>query len=80
MEITAIPISSLQVSAWAHLRALLDFFRLMKPRVMLLAVFTALVGLVIISSSAALPARFHPSSAGRRQPAGRRRRADPRHH
>jgi heme O synthase-like polyprenyltransferase len=36
MEITAIPISRLQVSAWAHLRALLDFFRLMKPRVMLL--------------------------------------------
>src|SRR6266545_8104788 len=48
MKITAIPVSRLQLPSWARLTARLpDFVTLMKPRVMLLAVFTAIVGLVI---------------------------------
>jgi protoheme IX farnesyltransferase len=48
MEITAIPISRLPAPARSHFATRLpDFLVLMKPRVMLLAVFTALVGLTI---------------------------------
>ncbi len=48
MRITAIPASCLQLPVRAHSTTRLpDFFALMKPRVMLLAVFTALVGLMI---------------------------------
>ena len=48
MRITAIPASCLQLPVRAHSTTRLpDFFTLMKPRVMLLAVFTALVGLMI---------------------------------
>ena len=45
---TAISLSRPQVPSWSRLAARLpDFITLMKPRVMALAVFTALVGLVI---------------------------------
>ena len=44
MNTTAIPVSRLRLSLSARLS---DFVTLMKPRVMLLAVFTAVVGLVI---------------------------------
>jgi heme o synthase len=48
MKTTAISVSRLQVPSSSRLAARLpDFFMLMKPRVMVLAVFTALVGLVI---------------------------------
>src|SRR5882762_10070038 len=48
MKTTAISVSRLQVPSSSRLAARLpDFVSLMKPRVMLLAVFTALVGLVI---------------------------------
>jgi protoheme IX farnesyltransferase len=48
MKITAIPISRLQLPLRLPLVARLpDFLALMKPRVMLLAVFTAVVGLAI---------------------------------
>src|SRR5712672_2551150 len=48
MKTTAISVSRLQVSSSSRLAARLpDFVMLMKPRVMVLAVFTALVGLVI---------------------------------
>src|SRR6266571_7131273 len=48
MKITAISVSRLQVPSPSRLAARLpDFVMLMKPRVMALAVFTALVGLVI---------------------------------
>jgi protoheme IX farnesyltransferase len=48
MELTAIPLSRLQGSARSRFATRLpDFIALMKPRVMLLAVFTALVGLMI---------------------------------
>src|ERR1700704_2148464 len=48
MKTTAISVSRLQVPSPSRLAARLpDFFMLMKPRVMVLAVFTALVGLVI---------------------------------
>ena len=48
MNITAISVSRLQLPSRSRLAARLpDFVSLMKPRVMLLAVFTALVGLVI---------------------------------
>jgi protoheme IX farnesyltransferase len=48
MEITAIPLTRLQASSPAHITTRLPaFFALMKPRVMLLAVFTAIVGLMI---------------------------------
>ena len=48
MNITAISVSRLQLPSRSRLAARLpDFVALMKPRVMLLAVFTALVGLVI---------------------------------
>src|SRR6266404_188507 len=48
MKTTAISISRLQVPSSSRLAARLpDFVLLMKPRVMVLAVFTALVGLVI---------------------------------
>src|SRR6266581_7021031 len=48
MKTTAISVSRLQVSSSSRLAARLpDFVMLMKPRVMLLAVFTALVGLII---------------------------------
>jgi protoheme IX farnesyltransferase len=48
MRTTAITVSRLPLSSRSHLAARLpDFFALMKPRVMSLAVFTALVGLVI---------------------------------
>ena len=48
MKTTAIPVSRLQLPSRSRLTArLADFVSLMKPRVMLLAVFTALVGLMI---------------------------------
>jgi protoheme IX farnesyltransferase len=48
MKTTAVPVSHLQFPSRIRLRArLADFITLMKPRVMLLAVFTALVGLII---------------------------------
>ena len=47
MEIIAIPLSRLRASSWRHFTTRLsDFFALIKRRVMLLAVFTALVGLM----------------------------------
>ena len=48
MEITAFPLSRLQLPARSGFTARLpDFLVLMKQRVMLLAVFTAFVGLLI---------------------------------
>ena len=48
MKTTAIPVSELELPSRRGLTARLpDFFMLMKPRVMTLAVFTALVGLLI---------------------------------
>src|SRR6266478_1435034 len=48
MNSTAIQVSRLQLPAWCRVPARLpDFVALMKPRVMMLAVFTALVGLAI---------------------------------
>src|SRR5260221_1774794 len=48
MDSTAISVSRLQLPAWCRVPArLTDFVALMKPRVMMLAVFTALVGLAI---------------------------------
>jgi protoheme IX farnesyltransferase len=48
MKTTAIPVPRLQVLPWSRLIVRLpDFIALTKPRVMLLAVFTALVGLFI---------------------------------
>ena len=48
MKTTAIPASHLPLAARFRLSArMADFVSLMKPRVMLLAVFTALVGLII---------------------------------
>src|SRR6201996_8600848 len=48
MKITAIPITRLRSSTQSHFEARTSaFVALMKPRVMLLAVFTALVGLMI---------------------------------
>src|SRR5580704_13379315 len=48
MKTTAIPVQQLQFPSSSRLTTRLsDFFALMKPRVMLLAVFTALVGLII---------------------------------
>src|SRR5712671_4931165 len=48
MKTTAISVIHPHLPSWSRLTALLaDFVTLMKPRVMLLAVFTALVGLVI---------------------------------
>ena len=48
MKSTAIPVSDLTWPAWLRLTARLpDFVMLMKPRVMMLAVFTAVVGLVV---------------------------------
>src|SRR5580693_1669695 len=51
MKTTAIPVPQLQLPSSSRLTTRLsDFFALMKPRVMLLAVFTALVGLTIAPS------------------------------
>jgi protoheme IX farnesyltransferase len=48
MKTAAISVLRLQLPSWSHATArLADFVSLMKPRVMLLAVFTAHVGLVI---------------------------------
>lgn len=48
MKTTAISVSRPQLASWSRLMARAsDFAALMKPRVMLLAVFTALVGLMI---------------------------------
>jgi heme o synthase len=48
MEITAILLFRQRVPSWCRFTARLpDFFGLMKPRVMLLAVFTVFVGLRI---------------------------------
>src|SRR5215472_4274826 len=48
MEIIAIPVPRLKQSAQSRISARLpDFITLMKPRVMVLAVFTAVVGLMI---------------------------------
>jgi heme o synthase len=48
MKTTAIPILQLQLPSLSRLTTRLsDFFSLMKPRVMLLAVFTAFVGLMV---------------------------------
>jgi protoheme IX farnesyltransferase len=50
MSTTAIPLSRPQLPAWCRSTARLpDFVALMKPRVMALAVFTAIVGLAIAS-------------------------------
>src|SRR5277367_6200241 len=55
MKTTAIPISRLQLPSSPRLTTRLsDFVALMKPRVMALAVFTALVGMMIA------PARLDP--------------------
>jgi protoheme IX farnesyltransferase len=48
MKTTAVPVAFPESFSWLRLTARLpDFVTLMKPRVMLLAVFTALVGLVV---------------------------------
>src|SRR5258705_1516985 len=48
MKTTAISVTHPHLPSWSRLTArLADFVTLMKPRVMLLAVFTALVGLII---------------------------------
>src|SRR5580700_1846888 len=48
MKTTAVPVALPQPFSWSGFTARLpDFVSLMKPRVMLLAVFTALVGLII---------------------------------
>src|SRR4029077_9545686 len=48
MKTTALPVSRLQFTPWSGLTARVpDFIALMKPRVMVLAVFTAAVGLFI---------------------------------
>ena len=48
MKTTAIPVPRLQVLPWSRLIVRLPhFIALTKPRVMLLAVFTALVGLFV---------------------------------
>jgi heme o synthase len=48
MKTTAIALSRLRLASWSNLAARVpDFITLMKPRVMALAVFTALVGLMI---------------------------------
>ena len=48
MRTTAILVSDVRLASWSRLAARLpDFVTLMKPRVMLLAVFTAVVGIVI---------------------------------
>jgi protoheme IX farnesyltransferase len=48
MKTTAFPISRLQIPSWSGLAARVpDFIALMKPRVMVLAVFTAAVGMFI---------------------------------
>src|SRR6476646_1938604 len=48
MKTTAFPVSRLQFTPWSGLTARVpDFIALMKPRVMVLAVFTAAVGLFI---------------------------------
>src|SRR4051794_10083905 len=48
MKTTAIAVSRLHLPSWSRLRSRLpDFVALMKPRVMVLAVFTAFVGLMI---------------------------------
>ncbi len=48
MRTTAILASDVRLASWSRLAARLpDFVTLMKPRVMLLAVFTAVVGIVI---------------------------------
>ena len=48
MRTTAILVSDVRLASWSRLAAgLPDFVTLMKPRVMLLAVFTAVVGIVI---------------------------------
>jgi heme o synthase len=48
MKTTAMPASRLRLASWSGLSArLADFVALAKPRVMLLAVFTAIVGLTI---------------------------------
>jgi heme o synthase len=48
MKTAVIAASGLPLPSWSRLtERLVDFFSLMKPRVMLLAVFTALVGLII---------------------------------
>ena len=56
MKPTAIPVLQLQLPSSSRLTTRLsDFFALMKPRVMLLAVFTALVGMMIA------PAKIDPA-------------------
>ncbi len=53
MKAAVVPVSRLPLASWSLLAArLADFVTLMKPRVMLLAVFTALVGLMIAPSHA----------------------------
>jgi len=55
MKTTAIPVSHLELPSSSRLTTRLpDFVALMKPRVMALAVFTALVGMMIA------PARLDP--------------------
>jgi protoheme IX farnesyltransferase len=55
MKTIAFPVSRLQFPSWSGLTARVpDFIALMKPRVMVLAVFTAAVGLIIA------PCDFHP--------------------
>lgn len=56
MKTTAIPVQQLALPSSSPLTLRLsDFFALMKPRVMLLAVFTALVGLMIAPGNLDLP-------------------------
>jgi protoheme IX farnesyltransferase len=47
MKTTAVPVSRLHMASWFGSARVPDFIALLKPRVMLLAVFTAVVGLII---------------------------------
>ena len=65
MKTTAFPVSRLQFPSWSGLTTRVpDFIALMKPRVMVLAVFTAAVGLFIAPGEVDPllgPFRFLPS-------------------
>ena len=74
MKITAISVSRLQLpSRLPFGRALPDFVTLMKPRVMVLAVFTALVGLIIAPGHLDPLLGSHCGSRNRRRGRCRRR-------
>jgi hypothetical protein len=68
MKAEVVPVSRLPLPSWSLLTArLADFVTLMKPRVMSLAVFTALVGLMIARVASIRcwgPFQFSPSPQG----------------